>query len=120
MQLQAHGQNDLPKLLGVGTRRVVARHAHHLHGNSAAAAHHFASFHVVDKRLHECHRIETRMEEKPSVFIFQEAGHIFRRIVVGGRKTPLSVVSNLRAEQLAVLRRQYRRIGLAEARHGDA
>jgi hypothetical protein len=60
------------------------------------------------------------MEEKPSIFVFQEAGDVFRGIVVGGGKTPLSVVGNLRAEEFTVSVRQHCRIGLVEARDGNA
>ena len=119
-QLHAHGQDDLPKFFSVGTWRVVARHAHHLHRKRAASSDHLACLHVGDKRLHERDWIEARMEEKPTVFVFQETGDVFRGIIVGGGKTPLSIVSNLRTEQLAVLCGQHRGIRLVEPWYGDA
>ena len=60
------------------------------------------------------------MVEEPAVFVFYQAGDVFRRIVVGGGKTPLSVVGNLSAEQFAVSRRQDGGIWLVELWNGDA
>ena len=78
MQLQPHGQNDFKQFLAVGPRWVVARHAHHLHRDRAAAAHHLPCPHIVAKRLDKRNRIEAPVQEKPAVFVFQEAGRVFR------------------------------------------
>ena len=120
VQFQSHSQDDLPQLLDIGTWWIVARHAHHLHRERTATAHHLACLHVVDKRLDERHWVEARMEEEPAVLVLKEAGDVLRGIAVRGGETPLPVVGNLRAEQFAVPRRQHRRVRLLEARHGDA
>ena len=60
------------------------------------------------------------MKEEPSVLILQQARNIFRGIVVSGRKTPLTIVSDFRAEQFAVLRGQDGGIGLVETWYGYA
>ena len=60
------------------------------------------------------------MIEKPAVLVFDKAVDILLRIAVGGRETPLSVVSNLCAKQGAVTSRQNGGIGLVEFGNRDA
>ena len=60
------------------------------------------------------------MEEKPSIFVFQQTGGIFRGIVIGSREAPLTIVGNLCTKKLTVIGSQYGGIRLIEMRDGDA